>query len=76
MLGGAQGFLFLTNRLMGPGRMGTTLKNKDHRPAAAAEAIRVKMHQFCSDKEALTRFYDDELAALGYHLEEPPQLSI
>lgn len=76
VLGGSQGFLFLTNRLMGPGRMGTTLKNKDHRPAAAAEEIRIKLHQFCSNGPALTQFYDGELAKLGPIPEEPPPLSI
>lgn len=73
VLGGFQGFLFLTNRLMGPGRMGTTLKSKDHRPAAEAERIRIKMHEFCSNKTELVKFYDQELAKLGHIAEsEPP----
>ncbi|KAJ7481036.1 hypothetical protein B0H11DRAFT_1230530 [Mycena galericulata] len=76
VLGGEKGFLFLTNRLMGPGRMGTTLKNKDHRPAADADAIRVELSQFCSDEKALRKFYDDELALLGPAPEEPPPLTI
>ncbi|TFK36407.1 hypothetical protein BDQ12DRAFT_736999 [Crucibulum laeve] len=76
VLGGSQGFLFLTNRLMGPGRMGTTLKNKDYKPAAAAEEIRVQMHQFCEDKKQLEEFYDEQLALLPPVPEEPPPLSI
>lgn len=76
VLGGSQGFLFLTNRLMGPGRMGSGLKNKDQRPAAAAEAIRVKMHKFCSDGKILMKFYDEELALLGHVPDEPPPLTI
>ena len=74
VLGGSQGFLFLTNRLMAPGRIGTSLKY--HRPAAAAEELRRKLHQFCSDKEALRGFYDEELAQLDHALEEPPPLRI
>ncbi|TBU46873.1 hypothetical protein BD309DRAFT_562741 [Dichomitus squalens] len=74
VLGGRQGFLFLTNRLMAPGRIGTSLKY--HRPAAVAEDIRVKLHQFCSDKDALTRFYEEELVLLDHALEEPPPLHI
>ncbi|KAJ7772896.1 hypothetical protein DFH07DRAFT_146815 [Mycena maculata] len=76
VLGGEKGFLFLTNRLMGPGRMGTTLKNKDHRPAAEADAIRVELSQFCSDEQALRKFYDGELALLAPAPEEPPELTI
>lgn len=73
VLGGSQGFLFLTNRLMGAGRMGTAMKSRD-RPAAAADEIRSKLYEFCSDKVALTKFYDEELAALGP--DDPPPLSI
>jgi hypothetical protein len=76
VLGGEKGFLFLTNRLMGPGRMGTTLKNKDHRPAAEADKIRDELSQFCSDEMGLQRFYNEELVLLGPAPEEPPPLSI
>ncbi|KAI6028590.1 hypothetical protein F5J12DRAFT_903538 [Pisolithus orientalis] len=74
VLGDSQGFLFLTNRLMGSGRMGTTLKSRDPRPAAAAERIRMRLQEFCGDKAALLRFYEEEIAALGP--DEPPPLSI
>ncbi|KAI0323996.1 hypothetical protein GY45DRAFT_485434 [Cubamyces sp. BRFM 1775] len=74
VLGGSQGYLFLTNRLMAPGRIGTALKYQ--RPAAAAEEIRLKLHKFCSDKEALERFYEEEIAQLEHTLEEPPPLHI
>ncbi|KAJ4488454.1 hypothetical protein J3R30DRAFT_940415 [Lentinula aciculospora] len=76
VLGGSQGFLFLTNRLMGPGRMGTTSKSKEHRPAVEAERIRAEMHKFCSDKDLLVKFYDEELSKLGHVPEEPPPLRI
>ncbi|KAI0351532.1 hypothetical protein OH77DRAFT_1429604 [Trametes cingulata] len=74
VLGGSQGFLFLTNRLMAPGRIGTAFKSQ--RPAAAAEKIRVDLHSYCSNKEALARFYEDEIAQLEHTLEEPPPLHI
>ncbi|CDO75228.1 hypothetical protein BN946_scf184895.g8 [Trametes cinnabarina] len=74
VLGGSQGFLFLINRLMAPGRVGTALKYQ--RPAAAAEDIRINLYRFCSDKEALARFYDEEIAHLEHTLEEPPPLHI
>ncbi|KAJ3515991.1 hypothetical protein NLJ89_g1410 [Agrocybe chaxingu] len=78
VLGGSQGFVFLTNRLMGPGRMGTT-KSKDHRPAAAAEKIRVEMGGFCEDKVRLQAFYDEKIALLSpasIVAEEPPPLTL
>ena len=73
VLGGSQGFLFLTNRLMGAGRMGTAMKSRD-RPAVAADEIRAKLQEFCSNEAALMKFYDEELAALGP--DDPPPLSI
>ena len=78
LLGGYKGFLFLTNRLMGPGRMGST-KSKDHQPAVAAEAIRQQMADFCMDKERLQKFYDETIARLPPApslVEEPPPLTI
>ncbi|KAG6376409.1 hypothetical protein JVT61DRAFT_2394 [Boletus reticuloceps] len=69
----AQGFLFLTNRLMGAGRMGTAMKSRD-RPAASADEIRSRFQEFCSDEVTLANFYEEELAALGP--DDPPPLSI
>jgi hypothetical protein len=76
VLGGSQGFVFLTNRMVNPGRVGTTMKTKDYRPGAVADEIRLELHRFCSDKEALTRFYEEELEKLGLPVEEPSPLSI
>jgi len=76
VLGGSQGFLFLTNRLMGPGRMGTALKSKEQKSNVTAEEIRRSLDQFCSDAKGLLKFYDEELAVLGTPPEEPPPLSI
>ncbi|GLB34559.1 putative vacuolar membrane-associated protein Iml1 [Lyophyllum shimeji] len=75
VLGGSQGFMFLTNRLMGPGRMA---KKQDVRRAAIAEEIRLELHRFVSDKKALQEFYDEELALLRQYQspEEPPPLAI
>jgi len=76
VLGGAQGFLFLTNRLMGPGRMGTSLKSKEQRAGAPADEIRIRMSQLCGDADALNAFYDEELALLTQVPEDPPPLKI
>ncbi|KAF9014224.1 hypothetical protein BDQ17DRAFT_1386700 [Cyathus striatus] len=76
VIGGTQGFLFLTNRLMGPGRMGSGLKNKDYKPGAAAEEIRRQMNDFCSNPSVLSEFYDKQLELLPQAPEEPPSLVI
>ena len=74
VMGGSDGFLFLTNRLMAPDRIGTAFKSQ--RPAAAAEAIRIKLFEFCSNVKELGQFYQEEIALLDYALEEPPPLHI
>lgn len=76
VMGGAEGFLFLTNRLIGPGRMGTALKSKDQKPAASAEEIRLRLFEFCQDTESLRAFYEQQIGLLGTAPEEPPPLSI
>ncbi|KAI0949833.1 hypothetical protein AcV7_008487 [Taiwanofungus camphoratus] len=75
VLGGSQGFLFLTNRLMAPGRIGTALKHQ-RAAGAAAEDVRIELQHFCSDSTRLRQFYDEELAQLEPILEEPPPLGI
>jgi hypothetical protein len=78
VLGGTLGFLFLTNRLMTPGRLGM-YKNKLKTPAAAADDLGMELNAFCSDKRRLQDFYDDEVAALPpapLPVEEPPPLTI
>ena len=76
ILGGADGFLFLTNRLIAPGKVGAALKLQ--RPGAAAEEVRQRLQAFCSDVKALERFYAEELDGLegGLSLEEPPPLKL
>lgn len=75
ILGGSDGFLFLTNRLMGPGRFGPSPKSQ--RPAAAAaDEIREKLLQICSDAQTLEAFYNEELAQLDTAVDEPPLLAI
>jgi DEP domain-containing protein 5 len=72
----AQGFLFLTNRLMAPGRMGTSLKSKEQRTGAPADEILTRMNKFCSDPQALNAFYDEEVSLLAQVPEDPPPLKI
>lgn len=76
ILGDSAGFLFLTNRLMAAGKFGPS--PKIHRPSAAADEIREKMYQFCSDVKKLEVFYDEEIAQLApaQVIEEPPELAI
>lgn len=76
VLGGAEGFLFLINRLMGPGRAGANMKNRGIRPAAAAEELRLQMNEFCQDRAKLSAFYDEVLETLPTVPEDPPPLSI
>jgi hypothetical protein len=88
VIGGAEGFLFLTNRLMTAGRFGSgsvgvgsagsgAAGANRMRPAEQAESLRVELARFCQDKVALTRFYDEKLAQLPTPaLEDPPPLSI
>ena len=90
VLGGVEGFLFLTNRLMAPGRAGgggggtNSGGGGGHgggtgrfRPAEQAETVRIELAKFCEDKEALTNFYDEVLARLPPSgMDEPPPLSI
>jgi DEP domain-containing protein 5 len=76
ILGGADGFLFLTNRLIAPGKVGAALKLQ--RPGAAAEEVRQRLQVICSDAKALEKFYAEELEGLegNVSLEEPPPLKI
>lgn len=78
VLGGHKGFLFLTNRLMAPGRMNSAVKAKEH-PPAAAENIKMHMLMFFLDKGKLQEFYDEQIASLpppSAVVEEPPALAI
>jgi len=76
ILGGSQGFAFLTNRLMGPGRM--FRRGREQQPAAVAEEIRLDLERFCRDKKKLAEFWDEELEKILNRevLEEPPPLTI
>jgi len=76
VLGGTNGFLFLTNRLMAPGRMGTSFKSKEQRPSVLADKIMFKVNDFCSTPADLNSFYDEEVAALAPVPEDPPLLKL
>ena len=55
----------------------SALKNKEFRLTAASDEIRIRLNNFCSDVNALTQFYDEQLSLLGQVApEEPPPLSI
>lgn len=75
-LGGSNGFLFLTNRLMAPGRMGTSLKSKEQSPSALADHVMFKIGDFCSDPANLNSFYEEEIAGLTPVPEDPPPLKL
>ncbi|KAL1731284.1 hypothetical protein EV714DRAFT_209149 [Schizophyllum commune] len=79
VLGGKQGFLYLTNRLMMAGRihsnLGSSVRARE-KPAAEAEVLRKQMQEFCESEQALQQFYADEIAQLPSELEEPPPLAI
>ncbi|KAF9447582.1 hypothetical protein P691DRAFT_776015 [Macrolepiota fuliginosa MF-IS2] len=75
VIGGSDGFLFLTNRLMG--RLSPKIKNKkEPKPLDVAGDIRDQLNCFCSDVEALNAFYEEQLALLTVVPEDPPPLSI
>jgi hypothetical protein len=76
LLGGSQGFIFLTNRLMAPGRMGASLRGGEQRGGVPADEIMHKMSLVCNDTKFLNRFYDEELAMLIQVPEDPPPLKI
>jgi len=76
ILGGANGFLFLTNRLIASGRMGTSLKSKEQIPSALADEVMFKINDFCSDPANLNNFYDEETAGLAPVPEDPPPLKL
>lgn len=76
VLGGTDGFLFLTNRLIAPGRAGLG-PGMGRKPHAAAEDLRISMQKFCENVEALSTFYEEEIALLRKDVEEePPELNI
>ncbi|KAF9008542.1 hypothetical protein BDZ89DRAFT_1078965 [Hymenopellis radicata] len=68
--GGTEGFLFLTNRLMGSGR---TRGKEEKRPAVEAEKLRVDLDVFCSDPAMLEEFYRAQVEQLGPMPEGPPE---
>jgi DEP domain-containing protein 5 len=82
LVGGLEGFLYLTNRLMFHGRPGAARKHEQS-PADAADALRRELNAFCSDAVKLEEFYAEEIENLRKHAppsrkgsEEPPDLSI
>lgn len=61
VIGGQEGFIFLTNRLLAPGRLGNTRNRTTS--SQVADDIRDAMYAFCSDPAALTTFYNKTMAS-------------
>lgn len=62
VIGGQEGFRFLTNRLLAPGRLGSARNIKGKTSSQVADDIREALHAFCSDPVALTTFYNETMA--------------
>lgn len=75
VIGDEAGFLFLTNRLMGPARMGST-KDKTINPADEAKVIRDALNDFCGDEERINEFYQEVIGRLVQLPDEPEELSL
>lgn len=75
VIGGSEGFLFCTNRLMG--RLAPKLKNKkESKPVNVADDLRDQLNRFCSDSKTLNTFYEEEIASLNQLPDDPPPLTI
>jgi DEP domain-containing protein 5 len=76
VLGGERGFVLLSNRLMGPGRMGTVARSRNNKVANSAEAIRTGLNDFCKNEEDLNAFYQRQIELLPPIAERSPLTSI
>jgi hypothetical protein len=83
LVGGSEGFLFLTNRLMFHNRIGAAARKHEPSPAEAADILLDELNAFCSDAAKLEELYAEELESMRTHAphsrkgsEEPPDLSI
>jgi len=70
VLGGHEGFRFLTNRHLCPGRLGTRSIH-DKTPAQVADGIRDVLLAFCSDPAQLLAFYKEAMTVLQEDDVEP-----
>ena len=68
VIGGTDGYLFLTNRLL----------QQNRKETLSAEKIRQDLHKFCADRSQLSLFYDEIIGELKPAEEtlDPPPLSI
>lgn len=71
VIGGQEGFRFLINRLLAPGRLGSARNIKEKTPAQLADDIRKALYDFCSNPAALTAFYAETMAAMPEDDVEP-----
>lgn len=63
VVGGREGFRWLTNRLLASSNSGGGGKNS-RTPHETADAIRLELHSFCSSTERLSAFYAEALNRL------------
>lgn len=71
ILGGHEGYRFLTNRLLTPGRLGTARNINGKTPSQIADNIRERLTEFCSDPIKLTTFYNKVIATIQEDDVEP-----
>ncbi|GJJ12397.1 hypothetical protein Clacol_006639 [Clathrus columnatus] len=64
MIGGQEGYRFLTNRLLASGRLGTTRDVSSKTPSQIADNVRERLAEFCSDPIKLTAFYNKIIATI------------
>ncbi|KEP52401.1 vacuolar membrane-associated protein IML1 [Rhizoctonia solani 123E] len=75
VVGGTEGFRWLTNRLLAPGNyaMGAQGKPKHH---TRADEIRRELGAFCADETRLREFYDDVVGKLLPPPPPPPVVAV
>lgn len=71
MIGGKEGFRFLTNRLLAPGRLAGGRNFKGKTPAQVADEIRDALYSFCCDPAKLISFYEETKATIPDEDVEP-----
>jgi len=71
VIGGKEGFRFLTNRILGPGRLGISRDFKGKTLTQVADEILKALHSFCSDPAKLIAFYEEVTPKLSEDDVEP-----
>lgn len=71
IIGGEEGYRFLTNRLLAPGRLGSSRNINEKAPSQIADSIRERLTEFCSDSIKLMAFYNKIIATIQEDDVEP-----